>query len=343
MAKDTQSRKYQLTLNNPIDKGYTHDKIKEILADFKSLTYFCLSDEAGSTHHTHLYLCFSGGVRFSSIKSKFPESHIELARGTSEQNRDYIAKSGKWEKDTKHGTSIPGTFEESGELPVERQGARNDLADLYDMVKSGLTNYDIIEENPDYMLRLTEIEKVRQTLKEEEFKNTFRKLEVIYIWGKTETGKTRHVLETHGYEAVYRVTGYKNPFDGYKNQDVLLLEEFNSQLPIQLMLNILDGYPLMLPCRYADKTACYIKVYIISNLPITEQYPYEMLNQPEVWNAFKRRIHKTIKFPLPDNTDGSSKTDDSEDDENPFNKDKHIPNLFDGMVIDDGGNITLLK
>ena len=29
-------------------------------------------------------------------------------------------------------------------MPIERQGARNDLADLYAMIKEGLSNYEIL-------------------------------------------------------------------------------------------------------------------------------------------------------------------------------------------------------
>lgn len=36
------------------------------------------------------------------------------------------------------------------------------------------------------------------------------------------------------------------------------------------MLNYLDGYPLMLPSRYADKAACYTEVYLVSNIPLEE-------------------------------------------------------------------------
>ena len=31
MAKDTQSRKWQLTINNPVEHGFTHDKIKDLI------------------------------------------------------------------------------------------------------------------------------------------------------------------------------------------------------------------------------------------------------------------------------------------------------------------------
>ena len=35
--KDTQSRKWQITINNPQEKGLNHEQLKLILNDFKSL------------------------------------------------------------------------------------------------------------------------------------------------------------------------------------------------------------------------------------------------------------------------------------------------------------------
>lgn len=296
ISKDTQSRKWQITINNPLEKDISHDVIKEELQRIKSIIYYCISDEVGGkeqTHHTHLYFVCSSAVRFSTVKNRFPKAHIEIAKGTSSQNRDYVFKEGKWESDKKAGTKILDTQEEWGELPAERQGARNDLADLYDMIKNGMTNYEIIEENPEYLLVLDKIEKTRQTIREEQFKTTFRILEVTYVWGTTNTGKTRSVMEQYGYENVFRVTNYLHGgFDSYHGQDVIIFEEFRSSLKIQDMLCYLDGYPVELPCRYVNRVACFTKVYIISNINLTEQYSNIYNENKETWNAFIRRIHK---------------------------------------------------
>lgn len=53
--RDSQSRKWQITINNPIEKGFDHHKIKGVLSELKSLQYCAMADEAGQTHHTHLY------------------------------------------------------------------------------------------------------------------------------------------------------------------------------------------------------------------------------------------------------------------------------------------------
>lgn len=296
---DTQSRKFNITINNPKEKGFTHEKIKLEASKIKSCIYGCMADEVGgkeNTDHTHIYIACSSPVRFSTIKKRFPPAHIEVAHGTSQENRDYIFKLGKWEHDEKGDTNIPETREEWGEMPNERQGLSNEYAVLYDMIESGMSNYEIIEKNPEYMTLLTTIERVRQNMREETFKNEFREMEVTYIWGKTGAGKTKGIMERYGYSNVFRVTSYTHGgFDAYKGQDVLVLEEFNSSLKIQDMLYYLDGYPVELPCRYVNKVSCFTKVFIISNIDLRNQYPKEN-RLSETWLAFLRRIHKVVQY-----------------------------------------------
>lgn len=146
------------------------------------------------------------------------------------------------------------------------------------------------------MFRIDKIERVRQTIIEEKYKNTFRQLEVTYIFGPTRTGKTRSIMEKYGYSNVFRVTDYDHPFDGYKGQDVIILEEFRSSLKIEDMLKYLDGYPLELPCRYANKIACFTKVYIITNIDLSEQYTNIQEEHPETWDAFLHRIKTVIIY-----------------------------------------------
>lgn len=297
---DKQARKWQLTINNPQDKGLDHDAIKKALEQFKSCVYWCMSDEVGlDTHtpHTHLFFCLKTPGKFSTVKKRFPEAHIEAARGTVQENRDYVSKSGKWSEDEKSDTSIPGTFEESGEPPEEPgQGARTDIAVIYQQIEDGLSNAEIMAANPDAAMHIGKMDKIRQDILEARYREQWRDLEVTYIFGPTATGKTRGVMEQHGYGSVYRVTDYNHPFDRYAQEPVLLLDEFRSSLLIGDMLDYLDGYPLALPARYANRQACFEKVYIISNIDLTEQYPNVQTNEPATWEAFLRRIHRVVEY-----------------------------------------------
>lgn len=298
MTNNTQSRKWLITINNPEAKGYTHEVIENTLSKMKSIVYWCMSDETGEegTYHTHIYICSASGVRFSTLLKKFDGGHFDMARGTSQQNRDYVFKEGKWAKTEKETTNHKETHKEWGTMPVERQGKRNDLDDLYDMICSGMSNYQIIEDNPTYMLQLDKIERVRQTVKEAQFAKVWRDIEVTYIFGNTGAGKTRSVMEKYGYENVYRITDYQHPFDSYKQQDVIIFEEFRSSLKVEDMLKYLDGYPVELPARYMNRVACFTKVYIITNIDIREQYPNIQEYQKETWYAFLRRIQNIHVF-----------------------------------------------
>jgi len=83
--------------------------------------------------------------------------------GTLQQARDYIRKEGKYKGTAKEETNLKNTFEESGIVPDEHQGQRNDLVALYDMIKDGKSNYEILEDNPNYMMQLEKVERCRET------------------------------------------------------------------------------------------------------------------------------------------------------------------------------------
>ena len=297
---DTQSRKYQLTLNNPSDKQLDHDAIKAKLAQLTSADYWCMADEVGletQTPHTHIYIQLRSPARFSRIKKLFPDAHIEQARGSAADNKAYVQKSGKWANDSKADTSVPGTFEEWGELPDEPgQGYRTDIGAVYEMIADGMSNAEIMSANPDYAAQISRMDKIRQDILEARYRDEFRQLDVTYIFGPTATGKTRGIMEQHGYSSVYRVTDYTHPFDRYAQEPVLLFDEFRSSLMVGDMLDYLDGYPLALPARYANRQACYTTVYLISNIDLSEQYRNVQENEPATWRAFLRRIHHVVEY-----------------------------------------------
>lgn len=296
MPRSKACRKYQLTFNNPQEHGFDHETIRNILQDISGIAYWCMCDEEGSTYHTHVYVAFENAKEFSMMQRRFYGAHIEAARGTHRENRDYIRKEGKWRDSEKSETNKPETFEESGELPEESSRSVKQTEKIMSMLTEGATDAEILRECPGAMLHLPRIEQARQTLLEEEQRTKFRELTVTYIWGASGVGKTRSVMEKHGYENIYRVTNYAHPFDGYKGQKVILFDEFRSSLPLTEMLCFLDGYPVPLPCRYADRVACYTEVYIISNIPLEKQYPNVQLEEPESFEALKRRITSVYRM-----------------------------------------------
>ncbi|MSS11684.1 hypothetical protein FYJ38_24050 [Clostridium sp. WB02_MRS01] len=301
MPKDKQSRKYQLTINNPAENGFNHGKIKEILvARFKSFEYGAMSDEIGEqgTPHTHVFVCFCSPVRFSMIKKHFSTAHIEAVAGSIEQNLDYLKKERKWAETAKAETSVPGTFEEWGDRPPENLGKDKDLENLYRMVvDEGLSNAEIIRTNNDYIMQIDKLDKIRTTYLQEKFKGERRlDLAVEYTFGFTGTGKSRGILDEFGDSNVYRVTDYDHPFDHYSCEPVLVFEEFRSSLPLSDMLNYLDIYPITLKARYANKYACFSRIFIVTNWELEKQYAERQITDKESFQALLRRIHKVKHY-----------------------------------------------
>ena len=305
------SRKWQITINNPLEKGLDHETIKQIMSGVKGDTlYWCMCDEEGDeceTLHTHVFIYRTGAFTARQINNLFPNCHRETCHGTCAENRAYVFKDGeKFNKQPdghyhyvdksgkEHdGINFSDTFFEFGKCPEEHQGKSTGSMLVLEMIKDGASNMEVLNALPSYFEKLDKLDRVRSLYRDQQFANSWRDLHVVYIFGKTGTGKTRFVMETYGYENVYRVTDYKHPFDTYDGQDVILFEEFRGGIKHGDMLNYLDGYPLLLPCRYFNRQACYTKVYINSNIPPDVQY---LGVDDASRQAFFRRIHEVMEY-----------------------------------------------
>lgn len=301
MPNNAQSRKWHLVFKNPLDGGLTQEAIAEIAKHFFP-DYFCMADEISETGtpHTHLFIMSSSPIRFTTLKNRYQTAHIEKSIGSAIDNRDYITKSGKWADTGKAETSVEGSFYEWGNIPTEKEEKSPKMHHLIENIKAGMTIMEIVNDNPALAFRIRDIEVLRQTVLAEKYATENRKLEVHYLYGATGTGKTSGIFEKHGAGNVCRVTNYRKGqgvvFDNYAGQDVLVFEEYNSQIPIEEMLNYLDVYPLNLPARYSDKVACFTSVYITSNIPLHAQYSEVQTNRPETWKALLRRIHQVTEY-----------------------------------------------
>lgn len=306
-----QSRKWLITINNPSEHGFDHTTIRQILSAVRGTSfYWCMCDEEGDeceTLHTHIFLYRTSPFSAKSIDNLFPKMHRDVAYGTAFENRCYVLKDGdKFNKDAegnyhyidssgkKHeGRNFTDTFEEFGDCPEEHQGKSSTADIILELIRQGATNKEIVDTVASAYKDIDKIERTRSMYRDSDFAACWRDLQVTYIFGATGTGKTRSVMDKYGYLNCYRVTDYKHPFDTYDGQDVLIFEEFRGGLKHGDMLNYLDGYPLLLPCRYFNRQACYTKVFIITNIPPDEQYSNVDL---ESRKAFWRRIHTVQQY-----------------------------------------------
>ena len=237
--KNIRSRKYMLTVNNPDSHSLSHQIVIDKIKDSKiTVRYFAICDETGEngTYHFHIFLYFRNAIAFDTLKALFPAAHIDLAQGTAAQCRSYLRKDHKDHNKNEDGfyrykdnsgklhcgRNLIDTFTEFGELPQDHQGHRSDLDQLYNYVKEGYTNAEIVDLMPNIAIRyLDKINRLRHDYLEDKFKGTRRlDLAVHYITGATGTGKSRDILDEYGDSNVYRVTDYDHPFDSYKQEPV---------------------------------------------------------------------------------------------------------------------------
>jgi len=287
MKKDSQSRSWLLT---QAEEKITFEDLQTALSEYVYIGQLEQGEKGGEQGYKHyqLYIENPSPIRFSTIKSKLPNCHLEERKGTKKQAYDYC---------TKPDTRIGEIFGNGDIHMSENQGRRNDLTAIIEMIEDGAALADIqAKYKTQYLMYQNRITTYMQSYLEGKFKDTFRILNTTYIHGSTGKGKTRYVMDKHGYSNVCRITNYNNPFDFYKNQKVIIFEEFRSSLKIEQMLNYLDGYPLALPARYGDKVACFDEVYIISNIPLTAQYVNIQSEQPATYDAFLRRIHNVWDY-----------------------------------------------
>lgn len=285
-SKTSQGRRWFLTINNPTE---TDEEMCQYIENLEHFKYSKFQREKGhneETEHFQIFIIFTIGKRFNTIKNYFPRAHIEQAKGSNVQCRDYCSKTD---------TRVSGPYE-LGQFAEERQ--RTDKQAFVEMARAGMSDEDIYHALPSlYLSHSKDIGSLHRKALYEKFKNEWRNVEVTYIYGPPRTGKTSYVYEHHDKDDVFRVTLYGNSsFDAYKAEDVIVFDEFDSSFKITYMNHYLDGYYVELPARYDNRFTMYTKVYIISNLPLKKQYLNEQETKPEIYDAFCQRIHNIIRI-----------------------------------------------
>lgn len=273
-------RSWCLTLNNPTEEEI--ESLKGLNPRLFKCAIFAheIGEETG-TPHIQGYVQFVNARTLTAVKKIVGNrAHLEVSRGTPFEAYSYC------EKEDREDAII------YGEKPAEVE--LSDWERILIAVENGESDLDIIRKWPGIAMRCqTAIAKYRAIYQASVV--AWRDVEVEYVWGPTGTGKSRSVLydaEGQYRQDVYRATNAKNPFDMYDGEATIVFEEFRSQYTCRDMLNWIDGHPVMLPARYADRMACFTKVYILSNWDFARQYESVRESSPETWQAWRRRINK---------------------------------------------------
>lgn len=248
------------------------------------IVYLHFQEECGEegTHHLQGFVIFDKQVRLSWLKKFHPRAHWEITRGTNKQADEYTKK-----EDTK----VEGGMELTiGQLPErvhkKRQEKEEDAEDELENIKAGYKRPADID---GAILRCPGFIPAYNALVADILGPYRPNLKIITLVGPPGTGKSYSIQKCfpeHG-RCIYGNSGcwFQNP-----TAKVMIFEEFNGQIPLQRMLQMLDPYPLSLEVKGRMAPAMYDTVVITSNTSPASWYPIKPQDEVEQGDLFRRKM-----------------------------------------------------
>lgn len=283
----SQSRSWILTLPaEEYSKEYVEEKLKKY-------TYVGQLEKGGKTAYLHwqIYIENRTPIAFDTLRKKFSKGHFEQRHGSKKDVYAYCTKA-----DTSLGITVKnGTIDTNDD-----SGERTDLDLIRDAILvQGLTPTDVYLTIPQSARCVRYVEVLYSALQEKKFKGVDRTVKNYYLHGSPGIGKTRFLHDKYGSDDIYTVDDYTHPWDEYKGQKVLVLDEYYSGMKWNTILKVLDRYSLELPCRYSNKYAGWDTVWLVANSPFEYQYSEIAEKYPERYPAFVRRFDGIYRMDTP--------------------------------------------
>jgi len=231
-------------------------------------------------NHLQGYLEFKEGKSLSSIKKLFKDNtlHIEKRKGTAQQAADYCKKDGD-------------IFEKG---VISKQGARGDLDDVVQRVLRGEISVDgLVEEAPtlvhQYGRTLDRAEDIRM-------RRVWRTEMTTCDWivGKTEAGKSTYAFKEYNPETHYKWKYDSGWQDDYRQQPIVVINEFRGQIKYSDLLELIDKFPCEVRRRNRPPLPFTSKHIIITSALLPDEL-YHNLSANDSLAQLLRRINiKTL-------------------------------------------------
>lgn len=236
-------------------------------------------------------LCLKNQRAFTSVVKDLAGWHLEVCKGTIEENIAYCSKEG-------------GQIE-LGERPS--QGKRTDLDTLKDEVMSGRSVDDICVENPNavhqYGRTLDRLEDISQSKK-------FRTKEPMVHWFINGSLKDRNesVFSRYNPETDYVWMKGTSWQDGYTGQKNLIISELNGEIPISMLLELMSAAPVFLQRKYRKPIPFTSKQIWITS----EKCPLEIYNTMSTAQLRELGLRATVLDLAQKCSEGNTKSSEPE-------------------------------
>ena len=265
------------TINNPSSN--------ELPGTFPDTEYVVWQLEKGAqgTEHLQGYAIFNGTKQRTWVNNHCVKAHWEPRKGSHSQAEEYV---------TKEDTRVAGPWV-VGQVPAPKEpGKRSDLIHLKRKLDTGATLKEVAEDEdlfPVVARHYKFVQLYRQLTGKQRDWPVFTQV----LWGPPGVGKSRKARDLAGPEAFWlsRPAGNTVWWDGYVGQEVVVIDEFYGWIPLDMMLRLLDRYPLNVETKGGGTPIGVKKVIITSNVAPIEWYKSL---PPARLNALWRRLEMPL-------------------------------------------------
>ncbi len=271
----TQSRNWCFTDFELLDYQVIYEKYQDIIRYIGYGLEICPKTKK---QHFQGWIQFVNKKRMGGVKKilSTKKIHLESCRGNEIENKSYCSKDKK--------------YVSFGAFVI--QGQRTDLEAIKKIIDTG-NNLEVVAERHfgDFIRYHSGFAKYKKIV-DKRLTKKFRRLDVTVICGPTGTNKTRQAVEKN--PDAFKITGSNLKwFDGYDMEETLIIDEYNNDIPITQLLNLLDGYQLRLEIKGSFTYANWKKVIITTNLRPEQLHQKAKI---EHIKAMNRRISQIINL-----------------------------------------------
>lgn len=269
------------TWNNP-----THPSCKVELLKEKGFKYIKFQYERGAsgTKHYQGVFYWANKITCSALTKRYPECGYFAPVKSTDGAIKYCGK---------EESRIEGPWE-AGSPP--NQGRRTDLLECKSIIDGGGNLEDLFEQQFAATVRYGRGLKEYYNIKHKNDKRTWQTICYVYYgdsgMGKTEAAKIESeewgggtfwlTLEGGTYGKVW--------WDGYDNEENVIIDEFNCQIKLADFKRLIDSSPLKVPVKGGMVPFMAKRIWIMSNKMLDAWYYKAAPPGPER-NALNRRLH----------------------------------------------------
>jgi len=291
-------RNWCFTWNNYDDDDLKYMEYlgKDMIMKKLNIKYIIYGKEVGEekqTPHLQGYICFENDRTLNGIKNNiFGDDGSEIFRVRLEPRSPYSTNDKAIEYCMKEGDYI--------ECGVKlKQGERTDLKELQLRLYSGESVDNLADENPNWFHQYGRTLNKLSSIKIN--KNVRNKMTIgLWFWGPKGSGKSKfaHSFKELNLGTIYSKSlskGDSKWWDGYKQEDIVLLEEYRAQLDFYELLLMTDRYEHKVSIRGNDPLQFNSKIVIITS-PLNPKELFEGYNNSSDNIAQLLRRFKVFEF-----------------------------------------------